>query len=234
MYGRKPFDKPSPGSKEYQLNINKTNEELRRLGNLRVTAPLSMVSTPAGITLGCSPPPSSAKLYQVQNPLVYPEDQTQPPNMTGALLLKWDGTNSKYTAPDPSGDPPPPTYQLYHPMALRDTNNNYIGLPSLFTPAWVWAWSNPMSGNLEIIDDRIHAYRAQLLADLNQGSSAQAIVWENSGSADSGGTGDQEGATITVYDWYLPSGGTLTNGTRVGIQWFADDFRFYVTTAACS
>jgi hypothetical protein len=46
-------------------------------------------------------------------------------------------------------------------------------------------------------------------------------------------TGDMQGTTITVYDWFLGVGQTLAMGTRVQAQWFPDDRRFYVTTAAC-
>jgi hypothetical protein len=50
MWGQKPFDKLQQGQ-HYSINVTKANEIIRKLGNLRVSPPLSMVSTAAGITL---------------------------------------------------------------------------------------------------------------------------------------------------------------------------------------
>jgi len=129
------------------------------------------------------------------------------------------------------GTPNAPPVTVYHPMALRDSDGNYVGLPAMCVGDRVWCCWNRQSGRWEIVTGRGPlCYRAQLLENLEQGQSAQAIVWiRNLGDT----AGDIQGATITVYDWFLGPGQTLANGTRVQAQWFPDDRQFYVTTAEC-
>ena len=170
----------------------------------------------------CSP----ARLYQLAGQLVYPYDQTVPPSSESAILLKWDSDNNKYTVPDEDDQQ---TDTLYCPDALRDKNGHYIGLPA-FTGnnPFVWAVLNTQSGNVEILWDRAGPYRAELLADLNQGGSAQALVIETFNGSDT------NGAEVTVYDWLLNYGDSISNGSKVFLQWVEDDQKFWVTAAACA
>ena len=165
--------------------------------------------------------------FEIANPLIYPSDATQCPASQGAKAVWFDPQQQVYGGTEKS-----PPVAIYHPMALRDSDGNYLGLPTMCAGDRVWCCWNLQSGRWEIVADRgTHSCRAQLLADLNQGQSAPAAVW-TSACDDSGG--DTSGASITVYDWFLGAGQTLTSGTRGKAEWFPDDRRFYVTTAECS
>jgi hypothetical protein len=163
------------------------------------------------------------RLYQLQNQLVYPSDNTAPPSTSGAIQLEWDSENNKWE--QPSGDNPP-TDTLFLSAALQKSDATYIGLPTLPVNTYVWAYSCPVSGNWEILWDRACGYRAQLLEDLDQGGSAQAVIWE-------GDSGSSTGLEITVYDWLMSAGDSMADGTKIFIQWFQDDQQFWVTNAAC-
>jgi hypothetical protein len=164
--------------------------------------------------------------FELANPLAYPNDTSQCPSSQAALAVWYDPQQEVY-----GGTQNSPPVTLYHPMALRDSDGHYVGLPAMCVGDRVWCCWNLQSGRWEIVADRGPLnYRAELLADLDQGQSAQAMVWIRA-LGDS--TGDMQGTTITVYDWFLGVGQTLAMGTRVQAQWFPDDRRFYVTTAAC-
>jgi hypothetical protein len=165
--------------------------------------------------------------FELAGPLVYPYDTTQCPSSQGAMVVWFDPQQGTYGG---TKNAPPAT--VYHPMALCGSDGHYVGLPAMCAGDRVWCCWNLQSGRWEIVADRGPlCYRAQLLEDLEQGQSAQAVVWIRA-LGDS--TGDMRGATITVYDWFLGPGQALPNGTPIQAQWFPDDRRFYATTAACA
>ncbi len=59
---------------------------------------------------------------------------------------------------------------------------------------------------------------------LTDGGSIAMSVWSGAPLADSGDT-------VTVYDWFLESGGTLASGTKCKAVWYHG--RLYVTAAEC-
>lgn len=55
-------------------------------------------------------------------------------------------------------------------------------------------------------------WKAKLDGALSQGGSATASLWYHDGT----NLVDQ-GSNVTVYDWYLPSGGSISSGKKVVI-----------------
>jgi hypothetical protein len=171
--------------------------------------------------------------FELANALTYPSDTSQCPASEEAKAVWFDPQQETYGGTENS-----PSVTIYHPMALRDSNGNYVGLPALCPGDRVWCYWNLQSGRWEIVADREpFNCRAQLLGNLGQGDSVQAVVWRINPANTSGGLGGTDEKTnllITVHDWFLGPGQVLPIGMSIKAEWFPDDRRFYVTNAACS
>jgi len=59
------------------------------------------------------------------------------------------------------------------------------------------------------------------------GGSASVSIWE----LDASGQESDTGVNVPAHDWFLATGQTLNQGTRVNVYYYADDGRFYVVNA---
>jgi hypothetical protein len=63
-----------------------------------------------------------------------------------------------------------------------------------------------------------------LQAELDSGGSATVALWWGGG---------YPGLNVTAYDWLLASGTNLPNLTKVKVEYFPQDQKWWVTGAAC-
>jgi len=159
-------------------------------------------------------------LFELTRMLVYPVDPRERPRSEAArqVWLPPGGTVYGHTSDSPQET-------VYYPLAHRDADGNYIGLPRLRPGRRAWCVWNRQTGRWEMLDGAPQTgYRAYLLDQLDAGQSARALVWV----IDLAGI-DVTSRQVTVYDWFLLVGDSLPAGTHVKIEWFGDDGRWYVT-----
>jgi hypothetical protein len=163
---------------------------------------------------------------ELTQPLSYTNQGGQCPHSDQAKTVWFLSGDSSYGGTQYSDD-----VSVYHPAALRDSTGDYVGLPLLRSGDRVWCRWNAQSGRWEIAGDLgRYSYRALLGADLDAGGSSQAEIWQIDSNGNDAGTA----VSVTVYDWFLQPDQTIPAGTKIKIEWFADDGRFYVTNAECS
>jgi hypothetical protein len=88
------------------------------------------------------------------------------------------------------------------------------------------AGANPSNLNWQVIEyPRPMSCWGTLQTQLNPGSSATVSLWFNSGFP---------GLNITAWDWLLATGTNLPYGTKVKVEYFPQDGKWWVTAAQCS
>jgi hypothetical protein len=170
--------------------------------------------------------------FYLQNPLTYPEtngNKTEAPYTEDAQRVLLQPALSGSDVPSDAAQTSL-THTLYYTMALRNSENYYIGLPVFRDSMYVQGWFNRQYGRWEIIEPQPQLeWRAKLDGNLSKNGSATASVWthkEDDTDADTT-------VNVTVHDWMLLSGTSILAGKKVLIRWFPDDLKFYVTSAEC-
>ena len=102
---------------------------------------------------------------------------------------------------------------------------------------FVWAMFMRATGHIEIIKTEEQlAWRGHLDGQLIAGGSQDVIIYkiDEYDTDNPYQAGDPlADVRVVAYDYFLPSGQKLPDDTEVAVTWFADDGRFYVTSAKC-
>jgi hypothetical protein len=115
--------------------------------------------------------------------------------------------------------------RIFFPLARRE-NGYGVGPPVVINGQRVMALLSRDSGRWECVQGPPYytACWAVLDADLHQGSTAVASLWW---------AGSDSGVNVTAYDWLLKNGTMLPTGTKIKVEYFPQDAKWWVTAAEC-
>lgn len=186
------------------------------------------VSPFPGGTVSKVPVVSRLMLYELTEQLTYPTDTKSAPFADDCAPVIHDlHQNQELLAEDTLDQ------TIYHPNALRDVDDNYIGLPLYNTGIRVWTYPNHQSYQLEIIEnERNFVYWGKLNGSLAPEGTAEVSVYSSIG-APLGALADT-GVDVTAWAPPVLIGGGLDTNDWVSITWFPDERRWYVTSAPCA
>lgn len=176
-----------------------------RLNKMQFRADLAGKVTGAGATtVGLSTTGSRTSsrivvppvLFEVYQPLTYPANAKQEPYTEAKRVYLHPVTGLRGLGSNPVLE------RIYHPLALRDADDNYIGLPTLRAGMYVYTVWNRQSGRWEIITPATVAteltYRFELYENLAFGEHATAklLYWDS----DESDYAADDDTTFEVYD----------------------------------
>jgi hypothetical protein len=118
---------------------------------------------------------------------------------------------------------------LWLPLERRNADGYGIGPPGVAAGMRVLGLFNRQSGRWEVVQGPpcYSACWGVLQAELDPGGSATVMLYW--GSRQFGASG----LTVTAYDWLLAAGASLPSQTKVKVEYFPQDDKWWVTGAEC-
>ncbi|MGD0897981.1 MAG: hypothetical protein ABR915_09090 [Thermoguttaceae bacterium] len=207
---------------------------------------LSRPGTPGQSQYGTSgvaffgPPEALLALFELTGPVIYPDLSTAPsghfdrdptPHATAKRVWCYqrqtqDRTYAgapirSYAVPDDAREE-----TVWLPLGRRNTDGYGVGPPPASAAARVLCLWNRQSGRWEVVQGPPYhvACWGQLSGQLNSGGSATVALWWGQG---------YPGINVTAHDWLLHGGNSLPSQTKVKVEYFPQDDKWWVTAAEC-
>ncbi|MGA2063797.1 MAG: hypothetical protein ABSG86_02460 [Thermoguttaceae bacterium] len=186
------------------------------------------------------PPETRLALFELIGPVSYPDLSTAPsdhfdrdPTPSAQAQRVWwyqqqttDATYlgaavRSYAVPDDARQE-----TIWLPLGPRNQNGYGVGPPGVGPGDRVLCLFDRQSGRWEVVGGPPYhvACWGTLQAELDSGGSATVALWWGGG---------YPGLNVTAYDWLLASGTNLPNLTKVKVEYFPQDQKWWVTGAAC-
>lgn len=202
--------------------LNDMQRRAELAGKVRGAGDTTVGVSMTGVRIA-SPRASKTIPFLLQNGLTYPAFSLQPPYTEDAQAVYLDTPNTDYLGQTSR------TATLYYLLALRDSGDNYVGLPAWRSGMIVYAIWSKQSGRWEVVAPEPQTtWPFELTENLIFGSNATAKVLILSGGTYS----VDDDVTFEVYDPFSkfnqndkPTG---QGGARGYAKWLPDSAQFEI------
>lgn len=157
-------------------------------------------------------------LFELTEAFTYPPDTDECPYADNSTRVWFDPSDDTYGRTEYS-----PSDTIYRPLAIRDSDGKYVGLPKGLVGERFWCVWNRQSARWEIDEQPSEqSWWGKLDDNLSAGSSQTASIWLGDPLADS---------TINVTTHAPPvfASGTIDKAKWVEVTWKPAYNKFYVT-----
>lgn len=215
----------------------------------RLIDEVNALARPAAVGRACfgvggiglvTPPEVRLALFELTGPIVYPQLDGAPsgyfdrdPTPHAPAQLVW--CHQHRTEDIGQGSQPVLSYAtssdyaeqtIWFPLCRRNDEGYALGPPVAQAAARVLAVLNRQSGRWEVVQGPpcFMACWGVLDEQLLAGGSATVSLWWGEGDS---------ALNVTAYDWLLKTGTSLAAQTKVKVEFFPQDDKWWVTAAAC-